>query len=240
MARARLAYPTILPVWIAAIERVPLPTYPTIERRISRAHMPDECRDDDPRPQPPERPMPEDCCGSGCDRCVLELYEEALDRYRAQLEAWERRAGQRARRADAERYIAMEQTPERMDDLVEAATRARERAYAPYSNFRVGAAVRAADGRVFAGCNVENASYGLSVCAERVAIFSAIAQGAREIHALAVCTDARVPATPCGACRQVIAEFAQDAPIALAGAGGALVLTSIAELLPRPFRLGPR
>jgi len=131
----------------------------------------------------------------------------------------------------------MEQASAEIGDLVEAATRARERAYAPYSNFRVGAAVRAPDGRVFAGCNVENASYGLSVCAERVAIFNAIAQGAREIDAIAVCTDAPAPATPCGACRQVIAEFAHNAPIALANTGGVLVVTSLAELLPQPFRL---
>jgi cytidine deaminase len=199
--------------------------------------MPDERNDDDPRPQPPERPLPEDCCGSGCDRCVLELYEEALDRYRAQLATWERRAGQRTANADEGRAIAMERTVEPIDELVEAARRARERAYAPYSRFRVGAAVRSADGRVFAGCNIENASYGLSVCAERVAIFNAIAHGARELRAIAVCTDPPEPATPCGACRQVIAEFAPDIPIALASTSGALVITSIGELLPRPFRL---
>ncbi len=131
----------------------------------------------------------------------------------------------------------MGQQQQATDELVRAATRAREHAYAPYSRFRVGAAVRASDGRVFAGCNVENASYGLSICAERVAIFNAVAHGAREIRALAVCTDAPAPATPCGACRQVIAEFADDAAIALANTGGALVITSINELLPLPFRL---
>ncbi len=124
-----------------------------------------------------------------------------------------------------------------MSALIEAATKARERAYAPYSKFRVGAAVRAPDGRVFAGCNVENASYGLSICAERVAIFNAIVQGVREIAAIAVFTDAPEPAPPCGACRQVIAEFARDAPIALANRDGTCVVTSLAELLPKPFRL---
>jgi cytidine deaminase len=129
------------------------------------------------------------------------------------------------------------QSHEALDALVEAAIRVQDRAYAPYSKFRVGAAVRVADGRVFEGCNVENASYGLSICAERVAIASAVAGGARDIVALAVCTDAHEPAPPCGACRQVIAEFAGDAPIVLANPRGARVVTSLAELLPRAFRL---
>ena len=127
--------------------------------------------------------------------------------------------------------------PDSMDALIDAATAAREHAYAPYSNFRVGAAVRARDGRVFGGCNVENASYGLSVCAERVAIFEAIAHGARDIVAMAVCTDAAEPAPPCGACRQVIAEFAADAPIVLANTAGVRTMTDIGSLFPNPFTL---
>jgi cytidine deaminase len=91
--------------------------------------------------------------------------------------------------------------------LVEAAWQAREQAYAPYSNFKVGAALLAADGRIFSGCNVENLSYGLTMCAERVAIGSAIAAGARELVGIAVVADTGVPISPCGACRQVLSEF---------------------------------
>lgn len=93
------------------------------------------------------------------------------------------------------------------DSLVAAAWRAREAAYAPYSKFAVGAALLAADGRVFLGCNVENISYGLTSCAERVAIGSAVASGIRTFLAIAVVADTRVPISPCGACRQVMAEF---------------------------------
>lgn len=91
--------------------------------------------------------------------------------------------------------------------LLEVAWEARERAHAPYSRFHVGAALLAADGRIFPGCNVENLSYGLTNCAERVAIGSAIAAGAREFLAIAVVADTRVPISPCGACRQVLVEF---------------------------------
>ena len=93
------------------------------------------------------------------------------------------------------------------DVLVEAAWKVREKAYAPYSNFAVGAALLAADGRIFSGCNVENISYGLTQCAERVAIGVAVAAGVREFLAVAVVADAAVPISPCGACRQVLAEF---------------------------------
>jgi cytidine deaminase len=91
--------------------------------------------------------------------------------------------------------------------LVEAAWAAREQAYAPYSGFQVGAAVVAADGRIFAGGNIENLSYGLTLCAERVAVAMAVAAGVRQIVAVAVVADTRVPISPCGACRQVLAEF---------------------------------
>ena len=110
-----------------------------------------------------------------------------------------------------------------LDALLEAARAVAQRAYAPYSKFRVGAAVRDADGRVFVGCNVECASYGLTVCAERNAIFNAIAAAAtRPFAALAIsCLDAHEGGcSPCGACRQVIAEhFGEDAPIAVDGLG---------------------
>jgi cytidine deaminase len=93
------------------------------------------------------------------------------------------------------------------EPLVAAAWAVRERAYAPYSKFHVGAALVAADGRIFVGCNVENLSYGLTNCAERVAIGAAVAAGARDLLAVAVVADTAVPISPCGACRQVLAEF---------------------------------
>ena len=125
-----------------------------------------------------------------------------------------------------------------MDDeaLVELAKKARAHAYAPYSGFAVGAAVLAADGRVFVGCNIENASYGLTNCAERTAIFSAVAAGAREIRALAVAADGALPCSPCGACRQVIAEFAVER-IILANLKGSRRVVTKEELLPFAFSL---
>jgi cytidine deaminase len=125
------------------------------------------------------------------------------------------------------------------DRLRAAAREAAARAYCPYSKFHVGAAVLA-DGRLFAGCNVENASYGLTICAERVAIFAAVAAGCRRLEAVAViCADAPAdsPATyrmPCGACRQVIAEFGgADLPLLIDGVGE----LRLADVLPLPFLL---
>ena len=125
-----------------------------------------------------------------------------------------------------------------MDDeaLVELAKKARAHAYAPYSGFAVGAAVLAADGRVFVGCNIENASYGLTNCAERTAIFSAVAAGARELRALAVVAEGELPCSPCGACRQVIAEFAVER-IILANLKGSRRVVTKEELLPFAFSL---
>ena len=127
-----------------------------------------------------------------------------------------------------------------LDDLLDLARQARERAYAPYSHFHVGAAVLTRDGRRFAGCNVENAAYGLCNCAERTALFSAIAAGCRpgDFVALAVIADTPQPVSPCGACRQVMSELCDDAmPVLLANLHGDTQTTSVAALLPGSFKL---
>lgn len=119
--------------------------------------------------------------------------------------------------------------------LITAAKQARENAHAPFSNFRVGAAVRASSGRVFTGCNVENATLGLTCCAERVAIFKAVSEGERGFDAIAVVTDVEGLTPPCGACRQIIWEFCGDVPVVLANLDGKVEIESSAKLLPRPF-----
>ncbi|MCR4398357.1 MAG: cytidine deaminase [Firmicutes bacterium] len=124
--------------------------------------------------------------------------------------------------------------------LLEAAAAARELAYAPYSGFKVGAAVSSAEGMTYAGCNVENASYGLTVCAERVAVFNAVSSGVRQFTTVAVVGSDPEPAAPCGACRQVIAEFSPDAVILMAGSEGRVIRGSVAGLLPHRFSLRPR
>lgn len=120
------------------------------------------------------------------------------------------------------------------DTLVDAARAAQQRAYAPYSRFRVGCALEADDGRVFVGCNVENASYGLTICAERAAVCAAIVAGAQRFRRAVVVSDADPPAAPCGACRQVLSEFGRDLRVDGVGAAGAISWT-IAELLPAAF-----
>jgi cytidine deaminase len=120
------------------------------------------------------------------------------------------------------------------DTLIEAARSAQSRAYAPYSNFRVGAALETVDGIVFTGCNVENASYGLTICAERAALSAAVSAGARRFRRAVVVSDVDPPAAPCGACRQVLAEFGLDLPID--GVGSRQKVTwRLAELLPSAF-----
>jgi cytidine deaminase len=120
-----------------------------------------------------------------------------------------------------------------MDELLTSARDVREVAYAPYSRFAVGAALRTKSGRVFCGCNVENLSFGLTICAERNAIFAAVAAGEREFEAIAIVADSREPVTPCGACRQVLAEFGLDMSVCSANLEGDTFTSTIRELLPR-------
>jgi cytidine deaminase len=120
-------------------------------------------------------------------------------------------------------------------DLLGAADMARSRAYAAYSNFAVGAAILCEDGRVFTGANVENASYGAAICAERVAAFTAVSAGCRAFAAIAVVADSPRPIPPCGSCRQVVVEFTRRVPVIMANAAGEIEVRSIDELLPLSF-----
>jgi cytidine deaminase len=120
------------------------------------------------------------------------------------------------------------------DPLVTAARAAQQQAYAPYSHFHVGAAIEAEDGRVFVGCNVENASYGLTICAERAAVCAAVAAGVRRFRRAVVVSESDPPAAPCGACRQVLAEFGPGLRIDGVGPKGTLSWT-MKELLPAAF-----
>lgn len=126
--------------------------------------------------------------------------------------------------------------PATLDRLRRAAAAARDNAHAPYSRCRVGAALLGRSGTVYVGCNVENASYGLAICAERTAVVTAVTAGERRFAALLVLTDADPPWSPCGACRQVLAEFG-DFPVVLANLRGEVDISSVGELLPRAFTL---
>ncbi|HVJ15644.1 MAG TPA: cytidine deaminase [Polyangiaceae bacterium] len=125
-----------------------------------------------------------------------------------------------------------------LERLIALAREVQKRAYAPYSRFLVGAALETRSGKFFSGCNVENATYGATICAERGAIMQMVAAGERELVRVAVVTDAPEPAMPCGICRQVLVEFGTDVEIACAVPSGVRVLT-LRELFPEPFRLKP-
>ncbi len=122
-------------------------------------------------------------------------------------------------------------------ELIQLAHKASENAYSPYSGFAIGAALLSKNGKVYLGCNIENASYGLTICAERVAIFNAISQGEKDFVAMAILTPSEDInlGTPCGACRQVIWEFARDIRLILCNYKGDSRITNIKELLPQAF-----
>ena len=119
--------------------------------------------------------------------------------------------------------------------LVEAATRYRGNAVSGRSGFSVGAAIEDENGKIWGGCNVENSTYGLTVCAERVAIWKALSEGVRRFRAVAVVTGAEVPTPPCGACRQILWEFAGDVPVVMATLGGKKKRLQLKDLFPEPF-----
>jgi cytidine deaminase len=129
----------------------------------------------------------------------------------------------------------LEEAVSEYDALISVAKLARENAHAKFSNFKVGAALRTTAGKVFGGCNVENATYGLTVCAERVAIFKAISEGERRFDAIAVVTDTDALTPPCGACRQLIWEFCGDVPVILSNLKGKTETIPMRTLFPKPF-----
>lgn len=122
-----------------------------------------------------------------------------------------------------------------MGNLVAAARAAREHAVADFSGFKVGAALETADGTIVTGCNIENASYGLTICAERVAIFKALSEGHRQFTRIVVVADTASPTPPCGACRQIIWEFCGDIPVTMANLKGQKETLQMKQLLPRAF-----
>ena len=123
------------------------------------------------------------------------------------------------------------------EQLLALAKQASERSYSPYSHFPVGAALHCTDGRIFQGCNVENASFGVTNCAERTALFKAVSEGAREFDVIAIACEDTVPAWPCGACRQALSEFAPDIRVLVTWKGGASEELTLSRLLPCQFDL---
>jgi cytidine deaminase len=124
---------------------------------------------------------------------------------------------------------------EREDELIEAARKARENAHTPYSHFKVGAAILDTNGTIHTGCNIENASYSLSVCAERVAIYKAVSQGVKSFQAIAIVADTEEAVSPCGACCQVLAEFSREMIVIMASLSGNVVYSTVEDLLPYAF-----
>lgn len=124
-----------------------------------------------------------------------------------------------------------------MKKLIKLAIEARKKAYAPYSRFKVGAALEAANGKIYTGCNVENSSYGITVCAERVALFKAVSEGVKKFKKLVIVADTRKPCPPCGICRQALIEFAPHLEIVMANTKGKTRTLKLADLLPHQFSL---
>jgi cytidine deaminase len=122
-----------------------------------------------------------------------------------------------------------------VNSLIEAALQVRERAHAPFSKFKVGAALLGEDGQIYTGCNVENATYGLTVCAERVAVFKAVSEGVHKFRRIVVAADTNVLTPPCGACRQILWEFCGDIEVILTNLQGKTESLRLKDLFPRPF-----
>lgn len=119
--------------------------------------------------------------------------------------------------------------------LIEAAQKAKEHSYSPHSKFRVGAAIITQSGKIYTGCNIENSSFSLTICAERTAIFKAVSEGQRKFAAIAIVTDLKDPIPPCGACRQVLMDMAGDIDVIIAGNKGDNIVSKLSKLLPMPF-----
>jgi cytidine deaminase len=122
-----------------------------------------------------------------------------------------------------------------MDPLITAALEARERAHAPFSRFKVGAALEASDGSIITGCNIENATFGLSLCAERVAVFKAMSEGVRHFRRVVVVADTEILTPPCGACRQILWEFCGNAELTMVNLAGKSETIRVHQIFPRPF-----
>ena len=123
------------------------------------------------------------------------------------------------------------------EQLIQRAKEAKKQAYAPYSKFHVGAALTTEDGQIFSGCNVENASYGMTICAERTAIFTAVCHGSRRFDKIVIVSDAEAPVMPCGACRTVLFEFSPDMEVVAVGSSGKIERMKLSKIYPKGFQL---